>query len=110
MHYSEAPPAQGTKFSKVTTTGTVQPLSPPASAASAAGSSEASAAPAQPVADTPENRTKLCGSLKANITALQGSGPVVMQQNGKTVALDAGQRKQQATAAQSQYDLYCQAK
>jgi hypothetical protein len=33
-----------------------------------------------------------------------------MQQNGKTVALDADQRKQQTSAAQSQYDLYCQSK
>jgi hypothetical protein len=110
VHYSEAPPAQGTKFSKVTTTGTVEPLAGPAAAASAPGSSAPTAAPAQPVADNPENRTKLCNSLKANITALQGSGQVVMQQNGKTVALDADQRKQQTSAAQSQYDLYCQAK
>jgi hypothetical protein len=110
VHYSEAPPAQGTKFSKVTTTGTVEPLATPAAAASAAGSSQPAAAPAQPVADNPENRNKLCNSLKANITALQGSGQVVMQQNGKTVALDADQRKQQTSAAQSQYDLYCQSK
>ena len=109
VHYSEAPPAQGTKFSKVTTTGTVQPLSAPAAAASA-GASNQPAAPAQPVTDNPENRTKLCNSLKTNIAALQGGGPVVMQQNGKTVALDADQRKQQATAAQSQYDLYCQSR
>lgn len=110
VHYSETPPPQGTKFSKVTTTGTVQPLAAPAPAASTAGSSEPAAASAQPVADNPQNRTKLCNSLKTNIAALQGSAPVVMQQNGKTVALDADQRKQQATAAQSQYDLYCQSK
>ena len=109
VHYSQDAPPQGTKFSKVTTTGTVQPLAAPATAASAAGSSEP-AAPSQPVADNPENRSKLCNSLKTNIAALQGGGPVVMQQNGKTTALDADQRKQQAAAAQSQYDLYCQAK
>ncbi|MFC5579530.1 DUF4124 domain-containing protein [Rhodanobacter terrae] len=110
VHYSETPPPQGTKFSKVTTTGTVQPLAAPAAAASTAGSSEPAAAPAQPVADNPQNRAKLCNSLKTNIAALQGSAPVVMQQNGKTVALDADQRKQQTTAAQSQYDLYCQSR
>jgi len=108
VHYSEAPPVQGTKFSKVTTTGTVQPLAPPASG-EASASSEPASAPAKPVADTPENRSKLCASLKANLAALQGSGPVVMQQDGKATALDAAQRKQQVDAAQGQYNQYCQA-
>ena len=112
VHYSEAPPAQGTKFSKVTTTGTVQPLAAPAPAPAegSGGSTEPTAAPAQPLADTPENRSKLCTSLKANLAALQGSGPFVMQQDGKTIALDDAQRKQQVSAAQGQYDQYCQAK
>ncbi|GGY15355.1 hypothetical protein GCM10008098_02890 [Rhodanobacter panaciterrae] len=109
VHYSEAPPAQGTKFSKVTTTGTVQPLAAPTPAEGSGGSREPTAAPAQPVADTPENRSKLCTSLKANLAALQGSGPVVMQQDGKATALDAAQRKQQIDAAQGQYNQYCQA-
>ncbi|HEV2680103.1 MAG TPA: DUF4124 domain-containing protein [Rhodanobacter sp.] len=109
VHYSETPPVQGTKFSKVTTTGTVQPMAAPASTASA-NSSNAPAEPVKPMTDTPENRGKLCDSLKANIAALQGNGPVVMQQDGKTTALDTAQRKQQATAAQGQYDQYCQAK
>ncbi len=109
VHYSEAPPTQGTKFSKVTTTGTVQPLAAPAATAGSGGSSEPTAAPAQPVADTPENRSKLCASLKTNLAALQGSGPVVMQQDGKATALDAAQRKQQVDAAQGQYNQYCQA-
>jgi hypothetical protein len=61
------------------------------------------------VADTPENRSKMCESLKANLAALQGSGPVVMQQDGKATALDTAQRKQQLDAAQGQYNQYCQA-
>jgi hypothetical protein len=109
VHYSETPPVQGTKFSKVTTTGTVQPVAAPASTASA-NSNSAPAGPVKPMTDTPENRSKLCDSLKANIAALQGTGPVVMQQDGKTTALDTDQRKQQAIAAQGQYDQYCQAK
>lgn len=109
VHYSEAPPAQGTKFSKVTTTGTVQPLAAPTATEGAGGSSEPTATPPQPVADTPENRGKMCTSLKANLAALQGSGPVVMQQDGKATALDAAQRKQQIDAAQGQYNQYCQA-
>ncbi len=108
VHYSEAPPAQGTKFSKVTTTGTVEPLATPAPGETAGGSRQAPAEPAKPVADTPENRSKMCETLKANLTALQGGGPVVMQQGGKTVALDGDQRKQQTAAAQTQYDQFCQ--
>ncbi|KRB41395.1 hypothetical protein ASD82_09150 [Rhodanobacter sp. Root179] len=107
VHYSEAPPAQGTKFEKVTTTGTAQPLAPPPTSETA-GAREAPAQPAQPVADTPENRASLCATLKSNIGALQGGGPVVMQQNGKSVALDDAQRKQQVASAQAQYDQFCQ--
>jgi hypothetical protein len=107
VHYSEAPPAQGTHYKQVKTTGTAAPLVAPASSSSEA-SREPAAEPAKPVADTPENRARMCDSLKANLTALQGGGPVVMQTNGKTTALDGDQRKQQITAAQGQYEQYCQ--
>ncbi|WP_426688907.1 DUF4124 domain-containing protein [Rhodanobacter ginsengiterrae] len=107
VHYSEAPPAQGTKFEKVTTTGSVEPLAPPPSS-EPTESRQAPAQPARPVADTPENRASLCTTLKSNISALQGGGPVVMQQNGKAVALDDAQRKQQVASAQAQYDQFCQ--
>ena len=109
VHYSEAPPAQGTKYQKVKTNGSVEPLAAPA-ASSTAGNHEAPSDPANPVTDTPENHSKFCETLKSNITALQGSGPVVMQQNGKATALDDTQRKQQADTAQSQYNQYCQVK
>lgn len=108
VHYSETPPAQGTHYKTVRTTGTVEAPVPMAPAANHEDS-EAAPEPAKPVADTPENRTKLCTSLKTNLAALQGSGPVVMKQNGKDTALDADQRKQQVTTAQSQYAQYCQA-
>ena len=107
VHYSEAPPAQGTKYEKVTTTGTVEPLAAPAPSETPESRS-AAAEPAKPVADTPENRSKMCESLKANLAALQGGGPVVMQQGGKNVALDDAQRKQQIASAQAQYDQFCQ--
>lgn len=113
VHYSEAPPVQGTNYKEVKTTGSAAALAAPAPKNSQGGSeghSEPSLEPAKPVADTPENRAKLCESLKSNLAALQGSGPVVMQQDGKATALDTDQRKQQVGAAQSQYDQYCQAK
>ncbi len=111
VHYSEAPPAQGMKYKQVTTTGTVMPLaSPPPAATKEADAGKEPTMTSKPVADTPENRSKLCTSLKANLATLQGSGPVVLQQDGKATALDAAQRKQQIGAAQGQYDQYCQAK
>ncbi|MBB6187343.1 DUF4124 domain-containing protein [Rhodanobacter sp. MP7CTX1] len=110
VHYSQSPPAEGTKFNKVKTNGSVEPLvaPAPAPAANAAQATTAPAAPAAPIADTPENRHTLCESLKSNIAALQGSAPVVMQQGDKSTALDDSQRKEQTGSAQAQYQQYCQ--
>lgn len=108
IHFSETPPPTGTNYKKIRTNGSADPLVAPAPAASSGGSLEATpSAPAQPVADTPENREKLCSTLKANLAALQGQGPVVMQQGGKNVALDTSQRTQQISAAQAQFQQYC---
>ena len=113
VHYSEAPPAQGTRFSKVTTTGTIEPLSKPVASADTEDSSADRTAPnpaPKTVADTPANRKSLCDSLKANLATLQSSSPVVMEKDGKSNALDAAQRKQQVDLAQGQYNQYCQGK
>ncbi len=112
VHYSEAPPSKGTPYNKVTTTGTVAPRVAPAPTPPAdndKGAASTKPADSRPVADTPDNRNKLCGTLKTNLATLQGSGPVVMQQGDKANALDADQRKQQLDSTQSQYDQYCQA-
>jgi len=113
-HYSESPPPVGTKYSQVSVnTGTAAPAnsesaSAAASSTSSAQSSSDNAQPTSNMADTPENRQKLCNSLKANIGALQGSGPVVMSGNGgQQQLLNADQRKQQLDASQSQYSQYC---
>ena len=113
VHYSEAPPAQGTKYNKVTTTGTVEPLSKPVARAHTEDSSASLTAPKpapKTVADTPANRKSLCDSLQSNLATLQSSSPVVMEKDGKPSALDAAQRKQQVDTAQSQYNQYCQGK
>ena len=108
VHYSQDAPPQGTKYKQVTTTGSVDPIATPPPAPA---NSEATAPPAATAAaDTSGNQSKFCVSLKTNLAALQGTGPVVMQQNGKTTALDDDQRKQQATTTQAQYDQYCQSK
>jgi hypothetical protein len=108
VHYSETPPAEGTKFNKVKTSGGVDPIAPPAPAAPAAAASTAHAPAPAPIADTPENRHALCDSLKSNLAALQGSGPVVVQQGDKSAALDDAQRKERTAIDQGQYQQYCQ--
>jgi len=112
IHYSESPPPTGTKYSQVSVnTGTSAPAgsenTPAAAPNSNASSPNTNAAPQAPVEDTPENRAKLCSSLKANIGTLQGSGPVVMNNGGQQQLLNADQRKQQLDASQSQYSQYC---
>ncbi|NUR23795.1 DUF4124 domain-containing protein [Frateuria sp.] len=106
VHYSEMPPPQGTPFKRITTTGSVQ--APPASRSAGSTPNEKPQPERQPaVADTPENRAKLCSSLKANLDMLRGSGPVVMEQQGKPVALDDEQRNQQTALAEKQYVQFC---
>ncbi len=115
IHYSESPPPTGTKYSQVSVnTGTSAPAGSDTTPAAASGSNSSAsssqnsnATPQAPVEDTPENRAKLCSSLKANIGTLQGSGPVVMNNGGQQQLLNADQRKQQLDASQSQYSQYC---
>jgi hypothetical protein len=108
IHYSEAPPTEGTNFKKVRANGSAEPLAPPA--APAAADSAPAPTSALPVMDTPENRDKLCTMLKSNLTVLQAHGPVVQQQGSKSVALDDAQRKQQVDSTQGQIQQYCQSK
>jgi len=109
VHYSDSPPPQGTKYSKVTTSGSVEPLAAPTATENAEPTTDSSkpATPQQPVADTPENRAKLCSTLKSNMDTLKGSGPVVMQEGGQQKVINDDQRKQQQASAQSQYQQYC---
>jgi cytoskeletal protein RodZ len=109
-HYSETPPATGTKYSQVSVTSdTSTPASSDnSSAASSSSSQDSDSQSTQSLPDTPENRSKLCASLKTNMGTLQGTGPVVMQgPNGQQQLLNADQRKQQLDATQSQYQQYC---
>jgi hypothetical protein len=112
VHYSDAPPPQGTKYNKVTTSGSVEPLAAPETAASSnpetGGQSQPQAnANQQPMADTPENRAKLCANLKSNMDTLKSNGPVVMQDGNQQKVMNNDQRKQQQTTAEAQYQQYC---
>lgn len=108
VHYSDAPPPQGTKYNKVTTSGSVEPLAAPEATSNpeTAGHNQPQAAQ-QPMADTPENRTKLCANLKNNMEMLKSSGPVVMQEGDQQKVMNTDQRKQQQAAAEAQYQQYC---
>jgi hypothetical protein len=109
VHYSDNPPPKGTQFKRVTTTGSVQPLAEPAKASKSesSASNEPAPAPAQSVADTPENRKKLCTTLKGNLDILRDKKPVVVQEGNQSRVLDDAQRKQQQATAESQYKQYC---
>lgn len=109
VHYSETPPPTGTKYQRVTTTGTPEPLAQPAPVAEKSGSTEP-APSSQPVADTPANRAKFCTALKSNLDMLKGDGPLVMQQDGQQKPIDDDQRKSQINTAQAQYQQYCGSK
>jgi hypothetical protein len=106
VHYSETPPPQGTRFTRVSTSSIEQPAATPAPAKKAEAAPEPAAETAT-LPDTPENRARLCSSLKANLDVLKGSDPVVMEQQGKAVALDEAQRSEQLEQAQAQYAQYC---
>ena len=109
VHYSESAPPAGTKYSRVTLSGSVEPIAAPAPAAEpGTNEGQMNAQPAAPMEDTPENRSKLCASLKSNLDTLRGSGPVVMEQGSQPKALSDAERKQQLDAAQAQYTQYCQ--
>lgn len=112
VHYSQSAPPEGTRFQQVKLTGGVEsPANTPAAQPSAEAASTPTNTPAPaPVADTPDNRAKLCATLKSNLATLQGSGPVVMQENGKPAVLNDAQRKQQVESANAQYQQYCAGK
>lgn len=110
VHYSDAPPPQGTKYNKVTTSGSVEPLAAPE--ATSSNNAEPASHPQPPakqlpMADTPENRAKLCANLKSNMDMLKGNGPVVMQEGDQQKVINADQRKQQQATAEAQYQQYC---
>jgi len=111
VHYSETPPAQGTDFSRIKpVTGAADAAPAPAAADPAEAAAETTPEPqptAAELADTPENRQKLCSTLDASLTMLKGSGTLVMQQDGKAVVVDEAMRQAQLEKAQAQHDQYC---
>jgi hypothetical protein len=110
VHYSQTAPASGVDFKRMKTVEpTVAPVQDSETSTPVTSSTQPAPASSQPIADTPANRKTLCDSLQANLKMLKGNSPVVMQQDGKSTALDDTQRQQQITADEAQYQQYCQA-
>ncbi|TAL74050.1 MAG: DUF4124 domain-containing protein [Rhodanobacter sp.] len=111
VHYSQSAPAQGNYQQVKLASGVETPAAPAVKPVANDGENRAPPAPtAAQMADTPNNRAKLCATLKSNIATLQGNGPVVMQQGAKPALLDATQRQQQIAHATAQYQQFCNTK
>lgn len=111
VHYSDAPPPQGAHYSRVRVEGAgadtpEQPASGPAQPA-ATGNAPAAASSAH-VADTPDNRAKLCADLRKNIALLESSQPLAVDADGnKQQTLDTARRSQELATERDQYQRYC---
>ncbi|UGB38923.1 DUF4124 domain-containing protein [Frateuria soli] len=107
VHYSETPPPQGTRYKRINTNGMEQPAAPAPAAKSDAVATKPAPAGTGGLPNTPENRAKLCTSLKANLDLLKGKEGVMLEQDGKSVPLDETQRNQQIALAEQQYQQFC---
>lgn len=114
VHYSEAPPQAGVHYKQISLTGAsvtstnATPAAAPTAASTEAATTAAPTPPATPMADTPDNRTRLCATLSANLTQLRGSAPLVVKKDGIDVVLPNNQRQAQLSSAETQYQQYCQ--
>jgi hypothetical protein len=107
-HYADSPPPAGTKYDKVKTSGTVVPPAGNTPAPPPAAKPEPAKAQAGATADTPENRTKLCATLKSNMETLAKPQQVSVDDGkGGQVPLDDAGRKRQIETTQAQMTLYC---
>jgi hypothetical protein len=109
VHYSETPPPQGTQYKRISTNGVEQaaPAAPAAAPAQARPAAKPASASTGEMPNTPENRARLCSSLKANLDLLKGQDSVVLEDDGKSVPLDDTQRSQQTALAEQQYQQFC---
>ncbi len=113
VHYADAPPPQGVKYSKVhvkssaptsvSKNGTMQASAKVTKTGNGQGASGSS-----PVADTSSNRKSVCERLSSNIALLKGNQALnTSGANGKLHAISAKDRKTQLRREQSQYHQYC---
>ena len=108
VHYSDSPPPQGAHFSRVRVAGAgAETPEQPAAGQTQPGTAPAAASSAR-VADTPDNRAKLCADLRKNIALLESDQPLAVDASGnKQQNLDAARRSQELATERDQYQRYC---
>lgn len=111
VHFSDSPPPQGTKYTSVKIPRAATATAPAAGtpAPSAEGSTDKPAEKPARIEDTPENRSKLCTDLKANIALLRGDQPLTIDDDkGQRTAMPDERRRQELATAEGQVKQYCQ--
>ena len=113
VHYSDAPPPQGTSFTKVkagiTSAGaTPTDTAPPPPAANPADSDKsANNDTPVPKQTQAQANVKLCEQARANVKLLQGTGTLTISRDGKQEALPDANRAGELKRAQAAATLYC---
>ncbi|NII12016.1 DUF4124 domain-containing protein [Oleiagrimonas sp. C23AA] len=113
VHYSDAPPPQGTQFDKLhtrenaRTTPTPEDQAPTDQAHSPKPSERTAGTGA--MANTPKNRDSFCTQTKQNMALLSGDQKLSIHgDNGQLNQLSDQQRRQQLATAQHDYKEHCQ--
>jgi hypothetical protein len=117
VHYSDAPPQNG-KYEQVriysnvsTTARPAAPAATPAASTNSGGSSQGDPSSTGPMADTPDNRSKLCQQLDANVALLSSDSPVADPNATKPGQnLSDAQRQQALANAKAQQQTFCSSK
>ncbi len=117
VHYSDAPPPQGTSFTKVkagiTSAGAsatpVEGANDPTSTSAADKDKDkpVDADPSTAKSTQAQANAKLCEQARANVKLLQGSGPLMISRDGKQEALPDTGRAGELKRAQAAATLYC---
>lgn len=107
VHFADAPPPHGTNYKVINVdTGTARDPVAPAPAASVPKPAADAAASSKTVADTPENRAKLCAQLQSNIDVLKSS-QIVTGSPDSTTPMTAEERASRLATAESQFKAFC---
>lgn len=112
VHFSDTPPPHGIKYTRVKTVAATHPATPrevaPPEQEPADTANEASDSRGR-MADTPENRKKLCANLTANMKLLNSDSPIVTRDSdGKSQVMDKDRRADELAREQKQYQQFCQ--
>ena len=110
VHYSDTPPPHGVHYTSVKTTTGMAATADASSRNNTDDASDDTAAPAPraPMANTPENRKKLCSHLQANIKLLKQDNPVITTDaEGKQHIMSKEHRSSELDKEQKQYQQFC---